>query len=171
MNRKIVLYGDPVLSKIAEPVRKIDTSLSQLIGEMAEAMEKAQGVGIAAPQVGVSIQLAIVDVPPDMGGIGRLVLINPKIISAYGTEISEEGCLSAPGIQVKVKRYKELVLETLNISGKTVTYKAGGFLARAIQHEIDHLNGILIVDKLAPVRRVLIKRKMARKAVHKKEEM
>jgi peptide deformylase len=161
--KKIVLYGETVLKKKAQPISKVDNSLRELVSEMAKAMEEAGGVGIAAPQVGESLQLAIVDVPPDMGGKGRIVIINPKITSAYGSEDAVEGCLSVPGIQVKVKRYKELVIEALDIEGKNITYKASGFLARAIQHEIDHLNGILIVDKLTPIRRLLIKRKLPKK--------
>lgn len=161
--KSIVLYGDPILKKKAGPVEKIDEPLRRLVGEMYEVMKKAAGVGIAAPQVGVSLQLAIVDVPQNIGGTGRIVLINPKIISAYGSDVAEEGCLSVPGVQVKVKRYRELIVETTGLDGRKVTYKTNGFIARAIQHEIDHLNGILIADKLVPIRRMMIKRKIERR--------
>lgn len=157
--KNIVIYTNPVLHKKAEPVKDVNGSLRGLISEMAEAMKKANGIGIAAPQVGEPIQLAIVDVPRDMGGAGRIVLINPRIVSAYGSEVSEEGCLSVPGVQVKVKRYKEVTVETLGIDGKTVTYKASGLLAKAFQHEIDHLNGILIIDKVGPVKRAILRRR------------
>jgi len=161
--KKIVLYGETVLKRKAKPVDKIDNSLRLLVSEMADAMERSCGVGIAAPQVGESLQLAIVDVPRDMGGIGRIVIINPKITSAYGSVEAPEGCLSVPGLQVNVKRYKELVLEALDLNGKQVTYKASDFFARAIQHEVDHLNGILIVDKLTPIKKLFIKHKLPKK--------
>lgn len=158
--RNIVFYANPVLHKKALPIKGLNGSIRQLITEMADVMKRANGIGIAAPQVGESIQLAIVDIPKDMGGTGRIILINPRIVSAYGSEVSEEGCLSVPGVQIRVKRYKEVAVESLNLEGKLVTYKGTGLFARALQHEIDHLNGILIIDKISPVRRVLIKRKI-----------
>lgn len=158
--KNLVSYDNPALHKKAEIVKDINSNIHILISEMTEVMKKANGIGIAAPQVGESIQLAIVDVPKDMGGIGRMVLINPKILSAYGKEIGEEGCLSVPGMRVKVKRYKEVMVETLNMEGNPVIQKGTGLLARALQHEIDHLNGILIVDKVSPLKKALIKRKI-----------
>jgi peptide deformylase len=158
--RKIVLLGDLVLKAKAKEVIKIDASIRQLVSIMADAMMSAGGIGIAAPQVGESLQLAIVDVPREIGGIGRVVIINPRIISAYGSETAEEGCLSVPGVQVKVKRYKEISVEAMDLNGDKVTYKANGLFARAIQHEIDHLNGILITDNLTPIRRYFVNRKV-----------
>lgn len=163
MKRELVHYDNPVLHKKAGFVTKINGAIKQLVSDMAEVLEREKGVGIAAPQVGESLQVAIVDVPEDAGGAGKIVLINPRITSAYGSELSEEGCLSIPGVHVKVKRYKEVVVETTNMDGSMTTLKAGGLFARALQHEIDHLNGILIVDKVRPVRRFFIKRAMARK--------
>lgn len=159
--RTIIFYNNPILHKKAVPVKDIDGSIRQLVNDMAEVMKMASGVGIAAPQVGESIQLAIVDPAGigGMGGTGRIVLINPRVVGAYGSEVGEEGCLSIPGVQIKVKRYKEVTVEALNLDGKLVTYKGTGLLARAIQHEIDHLNGILIIDKVSPVRRLLIRRR------------
>lgn len=145
-------------------MRNINGAIRQLVSEMAELMKKAEGVGIAAPQVGESIQLAIVEIPQDMGGAGRIILINPKVISAYGSEIAVEGCLSVLGVQVRVKRYKEITIETMNLEGQIAIYKLTGLAARAIQHEIDHLNGVLIIDKLSPVKRLLAKRKIAKMA-------
>lgn len=162
--RNIVLYNNPILHKKAVPVENVNGAIRQLVAEMAELMKKAEGIGIAAPQVGESIQLAVVEVPPDCGGAGRIVLINPKILIAYSTEVGTEGCLSVPGLQVKVKRYKEITVTTLNLDGKIVTYKCTGLVARAIQHEIDHLNGVLIIDKISPVKRLFIKRKIAKMA-------
>lgn len=158
--RNIIYYNNPILHKKAGPVRNVNGAVRQLINEMDETMKKAAGIGIAAPQVGELLQLAIVDIPKEMGGTGRLILINPRIISAYGSEVWEEGCLSIPGVQVKIKRYKEVSVETMDLEGKSVTYEGTGLLARAIQHEIDHLNGILITDKIGTIKRLLIKRKM-----------
>lgn len=157
--RAILFYNNLILHKKTLPIKDVNGSIRQLITEMADVMKRSNGIGIAAPQVGESIQLAIVDIPKDMGGTGRIILINPKIVSAYGSEVGEEGCLSVPGVQVKIRRYKEVTVETLNLDGKLVTYKGIGLLARAIQHEVDHLNGVLIIDKIGPVRRILIRRR------------
>lgn len=162
--RKIIPYNNPILHNKAEPVKNINGNIRQLIDEMTLIMKKAEGVGIAAPQVGESLQLAIVDMPRDMGGAGRIILINPKITSAYGNDVAVEGCLSVPGVQVKVKRYKEVTLETMNLDSKPMTYNCTGFVARAVQHEIDHLNGVLIIDKMSPVRRLFLKRKISKTA-------
>lgn len=159
--RTIVLYNNPILHKKTEPVKDVNGAVRRLIDEMAEVMKNAGGIGIAAPQVGESIQLAIVDIPSDMGGTGRIILINPRIISAYGSESGEEGCLSIPGVQIKVKRYKEVTVETMGMDDKLVAYKGTGLLARAIQHEIDHLNGVLIIDKVGPVRKLFLRRKIS----------
>lgn len=161
--RSIVLYNNPILHRMANQVISVDDSLRQLVNEMFLIMKNAGGIGLAGPQIGESLQVAVVDVPPDMGGRGKVVLINPRIVSAYGNEIAEEGCLSLPGVQIKVRRYKEVTIETLDLNGKNLTYKATGLESRAIQHEIDHLNGILIIDKLGPLKRLLVKRDIRRR--------
>jgi len=161
--RKIVIAGQPVLHKKAESVKKVDESIRKLIDEMTESMHVANGVGIAAPQVGESLQLAVVEVPSDSGEMKRIVLINPRIVSAYGSATAEEGCLSVPNVHLSIKRFKEIIVETQTIDGKTVTHKCDGLTARAVQHEIDHLNGILIIDKVSPIKRIFAKRKIDRK--------
>lgn len=163
LKRDITIYGHPALSKKAAQVKKIDKSICELVKDMAVVMEKEGGIGIAAPQVGESLQISIIDIPPNCGGLGRIVLINPKIISAYGSEIDAEGCLSAPGIQVKVKRFKEVTVEAMNLYGEVKQYKGTGLLARALQHEMDHLNGIVIIDKLPKLKKLMLKRKIKRK--------
>lgn len=161
--KKLVRHTDPVLYKKAESVKKVDDSLCGLIDDMFEIMKQSGGIGLAAPQIGESLQLAVIEMPKDMDKSEKLVLINPRITSAYGSETAVEGCLSLPGISVGVKRFKDIVVETQDFTGKVISYKAGGLLARAIQHEIDHLNGILIISKLSPVRRFIAKKKITKR--------
>jgi|SRR5690625_4781402 peptide deformylase len=138
---KIVKLGDPVLRQPTEPVTKITKKISRLIQNMIETMYAADGVGLAAPQVGVSKKIVVIDV-----GDGPIVLINPKIVSGSGEDIDVEGCLSIPGKQAYVKRMAEVVVEALDGEGKPIKIEGRGYLARALQHEIDHLNGILFID-------------------------
>lgn len=133
--------GDKVLKEVAEPVKKIDRKLKQLLDDMAETMYAAEGVGLAAPQVGVSLRLVVIDV-----GEGLIELINPEIIAYDGSETASEGCLSVPGMYGEVERYATVSVEALNRAGKKVRINGSGLLARALQHEIDHLNGILFIE-------------------------
>lgn len=135
--------GEEVLKNIAAPVNKIDRSIKKLLDDMAETMYQAEGVGLAAPQVGVSLQVIVVDV-----GDGLIELINPKIIETEGSEIGVEGCLSVPYLSGKVERYAKVTVEALNRSGKKICLNnAQELLARALQHEIDHLHGVLFIEK------------------------
>ncbi|MDO8885380.1 peptide deformylase [Candidatus Oleimmundimicrobium sp.] len=139
---KIREFGDPGLKEKCHKIVVGKQNLNELIKNMADTMYGAPGVGLSAPQVGILEQLFIYDV-----GDGLQVYINPKIVAVEGEDIDEEGCLSIPNIQVPVKRAKKVKISTLNAKGKNVTFVADGLLARVIQHEIDHLNGILILDK------------------------
>lgn len=133
--------GNKVLKEIAAPVEKIDRKIKQLLDNMAETMYAADGVGLAAPQVGVSLRIVVIDV-----GEGLLELINPEIISKEGSETDTEGCLSVPGMYGEVARYASVTVEAVNRSGKKFRINGTGLLARALQHEIDHLNGILFIE-------------------------
>lgn len=133
--------GNKVLKEIATPVGKIDRKIKQLLDNMAETMYAADGVGLAAPQVGVSLRIVVIDI-----GEGLLELINPEIISKEGSETDTEGCLSVPGMYGEVERYASVTVEALNRSGKKFRVNGSGLLARALQHEIDHLNGILFIE-------------------------
>ncbi|MBP2635651.1 MAG: def1 [Firmicutes bacterium] len=133
--------GDKVLKQIAEPVEKIDRKIKHLLDDMAETMYAADGVGLAAPQVGVSLQIVVIDV-----GEGIIELINPRIIASEGCELGSEGCLSVPGIYGDVERCATVTVEALNRAGKKIQISGSGLLARALQHEIDHLNGILFIE-------------------------
>lgn len=139
---RIVEIGDPILKQIARPVPKITPNVIKLLDNMAETMYDAPGVGLAAPQVGVSKRVIVVDV-----GSGLIELINPEIIGKEGMETDFEGCLSIPGVKGEVPRYAKVTVKALDRNGEEVQYEADGFLARAFQHEIDHLDGILYTDK------------------------
>lgn len=141
--RKIVLEGDPLLEKKCRPIDKIDDRILELIEDMAETMYDAEGVGIAAPQVGVLRRVICVDI-----GLGLHVFINPEIISKEGCSYESEGCLSLPGVYGKVTRPEKITVKFLTKEGEEVTLDAEGFFARAICHECDHLDGILIRGKI-----------------------
>ncbi|NOX97748.1 MAG: peptide deformylase [Nitrospirae bacterium] len=149
--REIKIYGDPILREKTCLVREITPRTKELIKDMAETMYGSKGVGLAANQIGVDAQIMTVDV-----GRGLLVLVNPRVLSSFGEESAEEGCLSLPDIRVGVRRAAKVKVEGLNEEGKEVEIEAEGLLARAIQHEIDHLNGILITDRISLARRHLL---------------
>ena len=139
---QIVEMGDPVLREKARPVPRITPNVIKLLENMADTMYHAKGVGLAAPQVGVSKQIVVIDV-----GDGLIELINPEIILKEGLETDFEGCLSIPGLTGEVPRAAKVVVRAENRDGDMVEYEGEGLLARAFQHEIDHLAGILFVDK------------------------
>ena len=141
--RNIRLDGDEVLRKVSREVDVIDEKVLTLIKDMAETMYKVDGVGLAAPQVGILKRVIVIDV-----GDGLLELINPKIIEQSGEQIEVEGCLSIPGIMGEVKRPAKVVVEALNPKGEKVVINGEGLLAVALCHEIDHLDGILFKDKV-----------------------
>ena len=153
-------YPDPVLRTPAEPVKVIDEKLRALAADMIETMEDANGVGLAAPQVGESIRMVIVDFDPE--NRDPRVLINPVITKRSGRkELGDEGCLSFPGIRSKVKRSPRVVCEAQNLDGELVEYQAEGLSARAVQHEIDHLDGLLFVDKVGPSDKLSLRDELA----------
>jgi peptide deformylase len=152
------IYPDPILIKKATPVRHIDGQIKALIDNMAEVMYAYQGVGLAAPQVGVSERVIIVDI-----GEGLRALINPEIVEGEGESILEEGCLSLPEIEVAVKRKQKILVRGWGVDGKEVDGEVSDFLGRVYQHEIDHLNGILIIHHLSRLKRELLVKKMFKK--------
>ncbi len=133
--------GSKVLKEVAAPVEKIDRKIKQLLDDMAETMYAADGVGLAAPQVGVSLRIVVIDV-----GDGLIELINPEIVAQEGCENGTEGCLSVPGMYGEVERQATVTVEAQNRAGKKFRVAGTGLLARALQHEIDHLNGILFIE-------------------------
>jgi peptide deformylase len=160
MIKPIVKYGDPVLEKVAAPVTTFDDQLKQLTDDMFETMYAAQGVGLAAPQIGLSLHIAVIDVTSGKNPEARLVLANPVITHTEGEQREEEGCLSIPGFRGHVLRPKFVTLRAQNVVGETYELRGEGLLARAMCHETDHLNGILFIQHLSLLRRDLIKRKI-----------
>jgi peptide deformylase len=144
--RPIRVAGDPVLRQKAKRVPKIDGSIQRLIDEMVETMRAAPGVGLAAPQIGVSLRVVVIETPDE----GLLPLINPEIVKVSGHRRLMEGCLSVPGFQAEITRSKQVTVKALDREGKEVRYKAvDTLLAQAFEHEIDHINGVLYIDYLS----------------------
>lgn len=147
---KVLQYGDPILRQVAEPVHKVSSKIQKLIGDMFETMYAQNGCGLAAPQVGVSKQIFVLDCSSETKRYGQMVFINPKIVRKKGACLSHEGCLSFPEVFVDVKRYNEITVRFQDVKGRsqemTVKLAEHPLLCRAIQHEMDHLNGILFVD-------------------------
>ncbi len=159
---KIVKYGDPVLEREGDKVTNFNTpELDQLIADMFDTMYKAKGVGLAAPQIGLSQQLTVIDC-----GRGEdeepqpIVLINPEVIYREGKQVGEEGCLSIPGFREDVKRAKVVTVRFQDAKGEHFEVTGEDLLARAMQHEIDHLHGKLFISYLSPLKRDVIKRKI-----------
>ncbi|WP_031516168.1 peptide deformylase [Desulfofalx alkaliphila] len=145
---EVVREGDSILREKAKEVKKINANIHKLLDNMRDTMYAAKGVGLAAPQIGISKRVIVVDV-----GDGLIELINPEIIEARGVETETEGCLSLPGVLGEVPRAANITIKGLNRDGKEVSFKAKGYLARAFQHEVDHLDGILFIDKAQNVRK------------------
>ncbi|MEW6671761.1 MAG: peptide deformylase [Thermodesulfobacteriota bacterium] len=158
---EILTYPNQFLLQPTKPVENIDGKLQQLIDNMAVTMYGAPGVGLAAIQVGCDKSLLVYDVSPPEDGRSLQVLINPRIISSQGEVLSEnEGCLSVPDYRADVKRATEIVVEALDREGNVITFEAVGFPAIVLQHEIDHLNGTLFIDRLSTLKRELYKRRV-----------
>ena len=156
----IVKYGDPVLEKPGAIVNKFDAELEELVEDMFASMYAAQGAGLAAPQIGKSTRLAVVDVTNGKNPEAKIVLANPEIIHAEGEKREEEGCLSIPGFRGYVVRPQFVTVKAQNAKGEWFEMKAEDYLARAFCHEIDHLNGVLYLQHLSMLKRDLIKRKI-----------
>ena len=177
--RKILTYPDPFLRKKCAPVEEIDGEVLELLDDMAETMYGARGVGLAASQIGVDKRVVVIDISPrntgadeegegedeeeertEYEGPGLIELINPEIITSEGEVIAEEACLSIPGFTSDVKRKQRVVIEAYDREGRLMEIEASELLARVFQHEIDHINGILFIDRLSRLKRELIKRKI-----------
>jgi len=157
----IVKYGDPVLEKKTEPVVEFDTpQLHKLIEDMFETMYAARGVGLAATQIGIPRRIAVVDVSASEEPAQRLVLINPEIIRNEGKMVTEEGCLSVPGFREPVKRGAKITARAQNVKGEHFEITGEDLLARALQHETDHLDGKLYLSHLSGLKRDLIRRRV-----------
>ncbi len=140
----ILKYPDPVLCRKAKRVSRIDESLNRLIDDMIETMYQASGAGLAAPQVGVSLKIAVIGIPDE----DVIVLVNPEVVKKSGERMVIEGCLSVPGYRGEIKRAEKVTVKALDRNGKAFRIKADDLLAEVLEHEIDHLNGVLYIDHL-----------------------
>jgi peptide deformylase len=156
----VVKYPEPVLSKKGEPVTEFGPELAQFVEEMWASMYAAHGIGLAAPQIGVSKRLTVIDVSFKERPDERLVLINPEIVEREGKQFEEEGCLSLPEIREKVQRAARVKVRAQDVNGEFFEVEGEELLARAMQHEIDHLDGILFIDRISGLKRDLVKRRI-----------
>ena len=165
--KKIVIEPDPILRKESKPVEKVDDELRRLLDDMLETMYAAPGIGLAAVQVGILKRLIVIDISKDKEKKNPLFLINPEIVSkSKNTSIHEEGCLSLPGHFAEIERPAECQINFLDYNGKKKVISAKGLLSTCIQHEVDHLNGILFIDYLSKLKKDMIIKKLVK---HKKE--
>ena len=161
MLRKILIEPDPILRKKCEPLEQVDKDTQKLMKDMLETMYEAPGIGLAAVQIGILKRLVVIDISKDKEKKNPLFLINPVIISkSNNTSVYEEGCLSLPGYFAEIERPAECQIEYVDYNGKKKDMKASGLLATCIQHEIDHLNGILFIDYLSKLKRDMIIKKL-----------
>ena len=162
MRRPILRYGAPVLQQTAAPVALLTPAVDALIDDMRDTLHHASGVGLAAPQVGESVRVCLIDLTGGKRPDQAMVLINPDVIERDGLQLKEEGCLSVPGIEATVPRPLRLTVRAMDRDGDVREIRAEGLLARVIQHEVDHLNGILFLDRLRPEYRWALTRRISR---------
>jgi len=156
----IVKFGDPVLEKKAAIITEFDEELRKLADDMFESMYAAHGVGLAAPQIGISKRIAVIDVTFKEDPEAKIVLVNPEIVHTEGRQTSSEGCLSIPEFREKVTRPMKVKVRAQNLEGKTIEVEGEELLARALLHETDHLNGKLYISHISALKRDLMKRKI-----------
>jgi peptide deformylase len=162
--RDVVIYPQVTLRKKSETVREVSDETRALIEDMKETMYSSKGIGLAAPQVGVNQRVIVVDVTPYEPEERPFALINPEIVSGEGEVDSTEGCLSVPGFLETIKRRERVIVRGIDEDGKHVELEATGMLAICLQHEIDHLNGMTIIERLSPLKRELIRKKLKKAA-------
>ncbi len=160
MIRPIVKYGDPVLTRPAASVTEVTDETRRLIDDMIETMYAAPGIGLAAPQIGVALRVCVIDITGGRRGGEVITLVNPEFVERTGMQLEEEGCLSLPGHNATVARPERAVVRGLDRNGLEITIDGTGLLARALQHELDHLDGTLFVNRLRGLTRDLILRKV-----------
>lgn len=157
MIREIVRYGSKVLRRRADPVTEVDDGVRALIRDLFDSLAEAEGVGLAAPQIGVSRRVIVVDISSSETAMPPIALINPVIDIGQGMATAEEGCLSIPEVYGDVARYTNIDVTALDQTGQPFQFNAEGFYARVLQHEIDHLDGKLFIDHMAPLKRQLLR--------------
>jgi peptide deformylase len=162
--REILEYPDPRLREKAKPVAKVTAEIRQLAEDMAETMYAAPGVGLAAPQIGIPLRIFVIDIASEDEPSDLRVFINPEIIDTTGTQVWNEGCLSFPGVSEEIKRADSVRVRALDTTGEPFEMEADGLMAVAIQHENDHLDGVLMIDKLSALKKRMMGRKLAKRS-------
>lgn len=162
--RKIVHYPEPVLLTVGKPLAddEFESDLKKLVDDMFETMYAAGGVGLAAPQIGISQRLFVMDVPDGEGRSDKLAFINPEIIRVEGEQVGDEGCLSFPGLYQTIKRDMRVIVQAQDVTGETFERDLTDLAARCVLHETDHCDGIVFLDRMTPLKRQLAKRKIKR---------
>jgi peptide deformylase len=161
MIRDVILYPNRCLETPCDPVTEFDTSgLHQLVADLFETMYFHEGLGLAAPQISVMKRVAVIDPPSGRDPGKKIVLINPRIAEAQGTQCNEEGCLSFPDFVERITRSMSVIVDARDLAGSAIYLQGDGLLSRALQHEIDHLNGILFIQRMSSLKRQLIRRKI-----------
>ncbi len=158
--RAILTYPDPRLRKKAQPVREFGPELARLAADMADTMYAAPGVGLAAPQIGVPLRVVVIDITPKEEGRDLKVLVNPRILDPEGEIIDTEGCLSVIEYSAKVKRAAKIRVEAQDLEGRPFSFVAEEWFARVVQHEVDHLDGILYIDRISRLKRSMYEKKL-----------
>ena len=158
--REILKYPDPRLREVAQPVDRVDDEIRALVDDMAETMYAAPGVGLAATQIGVNKRVFVIDIAGDNEPSELRVFINPEILELDGVQTWNEGCLSFPGVSEEIKRAERVKVRALGVDGQPFVLEADGLLAVAVQHENDHLNGVLMIDKLSALKKRMMSRKL-----------
>ncbi|WP_438750533.1 peptide deformylase [Pararhizobium sp. O133] len=163
--KPLIILPDPILRQLSKPVETIDADVRRLADDMLETMYDAPGIGLAAIQIGIPRQMLVIDVAKEGEDKQPLVFINPKILtSSDERSVYEEGCLSIPDYYAEVERPAEITVEYLDLEGKQLTAKADGLLATCLQHEVDHLNGVLFIDHISKLKREMVIRKFTKAA-------
>lgn len=170
MVREILIWPDPRLREQASAVKVVDDEVRAIVADMFETMYDANGVGLAAPQIGISRRIVTIDTTPKQEGVQPMAFVNPVIVKTEGETVYPEGCLSIPGESEDVTRAEKVWVKALDKDGKEFTIEATGLLAIALQHEIDHLDGTVFVDHVSALKRELIKRRMKRLKADRERE-
>jgi peptide deformylase len=170
MVREILIWPDPILKQVAKPVDRVDDGVRRLLDDMAETMYAADGVGLAAPQIGELLRVIVIDTSPKQEGQKLIHLVNPEIVRSEGVTTYTEGCLSIPGEAEEVERAAQVTVRALDYHGKPFELACDGLLNIAVQHEYDHLQGTLFVDHLSSLKREIIRRRMKKLKLEQAEE-
>ena len=168
--KEIVTYPNPILKKKSKPITAFDSELKRLVDDMAETMFAVPGSGLAAVQIGALLQVLLMNLSENENENKYLALINPEILEKQGTQSDKEGCLSVPDYFTKVKRAQKVKVQALDINGNEHKYEFEDWLARVVQHEVDHLNGILILDRISSLKRALYKKRRKKQLKKEKSE-